>query len=996
MPHLFCVCAVISNVLEQFKLEIAVPTIETTAEIKDKLQKKLEEGVYTVGEQIVPRTYEKLIFKDGNIVKEQFIVEGRKQPLIDIREKLLSRQEKYMRNNNSYDDLTEEKVRQRLLKLFEYKAGESFEEMKMRLKQIEHTRHLMLWYDASTVANTGHIIFTINALYDPAIHLTDREYKEITGDNVCVQSIIEEPEIYIVARSRSNDEQLAYVDTRLEDLMVIHAELTDHRGNKYTDIMRFFKGDGPSLQFEAGQQKGGHYYCAGCGVHGLGGYDIAYAFRCPYTSLEARRRMVLQGQVGRRHSILKKPKPFDKLCKADLELELMSRQLWTLNMKTCKDLQASLTAELKGVQRVPTPLFANPLATLEELNLQLYELLLCEPLHDVSKHIENLYIELPHHMKEGDAKLLNEALEATIYAKEVKRGSDFRLSLLKICSYLDGKISDNIMELLQSLLEIQPVLYLKEDQRNPREVLRYHNMSFLHAIMCRMIIGLKLKKLTVRKLYGKYFHGIIVHGPIQERFISGESANAEDEERMFNTVKGITQQTSSMRPGHIIGNLFIRMQAEKSFSKSTKVKRRVEDTEISKISKQLPSIPDTVIPYDIIQCYWREWQAHLERISDFLLPGRGIWWEECDIGVKFYDSSLQADFRDEGPILHHFRSSSFEKELNYLSDCWKTCTAEGSQIVIPAFSLQFDDEEGNMEKVSTNTLGDFSNSSSMVITSTGIKSTKQVNTEHFKEAAATENEEDSVGDEEQIIDMVLLQDNCENTDLAEGIDEDPTASSSKDSSHQSLSSTGSEISSLDSELLSEDNNTQSPSSNIILGKPRATSSPISSKSGSVSPSLSPPIFSETQAIQNRCHQEGKQRSPFAKSDCCNENRPTSGLAEKTQVLQTKLGKALSEVLGKTPDVIKLDKLRASIKENPNSMQLQDSYMDKLAIMQTAISKTKRELEKEIHEWETKFAVEHNFAAPLKKDVDKNDSIRHAHRALQICKALLKEWQISQS
>ena len=84
--------------------EIAVPTIETTAEIKDKLQKKLEEGVYTVGEQIVPRTYEKLIFKDGNIVKEQFIVEGRKQPLIDIREKLLSRQEKYMRNNNSYDD----------------------------------------------------------------------------------------------------------------------------------------------------------------------------------------------------------------------------------------------------------------------------------------------------------------------------------------------------------------------------------------------------------------------------------------------------------------------------------------------------------------------------------------------------------------------------------------------------------------------------------------------------------------------------------------------------------------------------------------------------------------------------------------------------------------------------------------------------------------------------------------------------------------------------
>ena len=102
--------------------------------------------------------------------------------------------------------------------------------------------------------------------------------------------------------------------------------------------------------------------------------------------------------------------------------------------------------------------------------------------------------------------------------------------------------------------------------------------------------------------------------------------------------------------------------------------------------------------------------------------------------------------------------------------------AEDSQIIIPAFSLQFDDEKGNMENISMYTLGDFSNVFSMVITSTGIKSTKQANTEHFKEAAATENKEDLVGDEEEIIDMVLLQDNCENIYLAESIDEDPTAS----------------------------------------------------------------------------------------------------------------------------------------------------------------------------------------------------------------------------
>jgi len=33
------------------------------------------------------------------------------------------------------------------------------------------------------------------------------------------------------------------------------------------DEMRFCKGDGPSLEFESGNQRGGHYYCSGCKIH---------------------------------------------------------------------------------------------------------------------------------------------------------------------------------------------------------------------------------------------------------------------------------------------------------------------------------------------------------------------------------------------------------------------------------------------------------------------------------------------------------------------------------------------------------------------------------------------------------------------------------------------------------------------------------------------------------------------------------------------------------
>ena len=53
----------------------------------------------------------------------------------------------------------------------------------------------------------------VHTLFDPAIHLTNEEYKAKTGKTVNVQEIIEKPELYIVARCKSNDEQLAYVDT---------------------------------------------------------------------------------------------------------------------------------------------------------------------------------------------------------------------------------------------------------------------------------------------------------------------------------------------------------------------------------------------------------------------------------------------------------------------------------------------------------------------------------------------------------------------------------------------------------------------------------------------------------------------------------------------------------------------------------------------------------------------------------------------------------------
>ncbi len=59
-------------------------------------------------------------------------------------------------------------------------------------------------------------------------------------------------------------------------------------------------------------------------------------------------------------------------------------------------MQAKLVNLLKGAQRVPSLLVLNPKQSLQELNLQQYEVLDCEPLHDLKGHGQNLLNELPH------------------------------------------------------------------------------------------------------------------------------------------------------------------------------------------------------------------------------------------------------------------------------------------------------------------------------------------------------------------------------------------------------------------------------------------------------------------------------------------------------------------------------------------------------------------------------------------------------------------------
>ena len=302
-----------------------------------------------------------------------------------------------MQIDTYYDKMSDNAVKDRLKELNEFDSTSSIEILCDRLKKYEQKRNIILWHDASSLANHGHLVFMVPILYDPAIHLTNEEYREKkTGKTVNIQAIVEKPELYIVARCKSNDEQLAYVETHTVCLKDLDKNWY-FNGNEITDRMRFFKGDGPAVEYESGQQIGRYFHCI-FGIHSDRVTELDHAFQCPMKTVDERWKTVSEGSVGHQNTLNKKPKPFTNLSKADIELEVLERKLnWRQNM-TKSELQFELSQELRGISRVPALFYSTPLETLENRNLQFYDILPSESMHDIAGHISNIFEESPNHI----------------------------------------------------------------------------------------------------------------------------------------------------------------------------------------------------------------------------------------------------------------------------------------------------------------------------------------------------------------------------------------------------------------------------------------------------------------------------------------------------------------------------------------------------------------------------------------------------------------------
>ena len=182
---------------------------------------------------------------------------------------------------------------------------------------------------------------------------------------------------------------------------------------------------------------------------------------------------------------------------------------------------------LRGAKRLPILLLNNSLSDLNRLGLANYEITLVECMHDIANHIDNILVELPNHLKSEDKVKMIELLAVLNKENETKRCCDKRKILLQVTISLQYKIEVNAYKLLRTLCEIQRILYLGDDFRTPKEILRLHNPSFEHFVLLKKLINLEKlsSKMTRDKLYGTYKHNLLVRTPLQYRLVSGESIN---------------------------------------------------------------------------------------------------------------------------------------------------------------------------------------------------------------------------------------------------------------------------------------------------------------------------------------------------------------------------------------------------------------------------------------------------------------------------------------
>lgn len=189
--------------------------------------------------------------------------------------------------------------------------------------------------------------------------------------------------------------------------------------------------------------------------------------------------------------------------------------------------------------------------------------------------------------------------------------------------------------LVQTVAKMSELLYAREERRTPKSILQLYNCTWLHHELCQRLTR-EPRHTTTNAFYGAYLHALVVHAPVQYEIVCLRSVNTENQERIFQQAKQIARSTTNRKPGNVIPNILIRMQA-KQLSGSLLASLDTGESRVEKAASGAPSFSGTVIKDDFLKGCSSSWQAHMEHVSSFLVFGEGVWWERVPGGYRFFD-----------------------------------------------------------------------------------------------------------------------------------------------------------------------------------------------------------------------------------------------------------------------------------------------------------------------------------------------------------------------
>ena len=667
---------------------VAIPSNPSIGAIESEIGSMISSGRFTLGDECAPYTITKYKMVNGVMTPHELQIQGRKVPLIELRQKLLSKQLKYMRltPQSTIDTMTMPELTNMLNMKHD---GKSVEELRELLSKAQKSRSLCMWHDHATMLKMGFVMVTVHVLYDSVVFYTDEEYEQLNpGVKVNIQAEVEQPEIHLLAcGSSSAEDQAALIGDRVTCLRELSIPVKTDTGIEVTDTLRFFTGDHPATQFEQGTKQGGTYKCGVCGCQEYLFDDQAHTLQHKWRTPQQLQTLAISGRFGKQAGVLR---PLDLKVK-ELRMELEARRINFEKGDTRPALQNLLDRKLKGVLRVPALLLENPTEELASLNLDKYEIVASEPLHDIKGHLINLISEMPNIIPPGETKAKCTHLIDSCLAKEKKSGADMRRVAIQLLMLLkDTDCSPKILLLLHTIVKIGEIAYSRDDKRCPRQLLQLHNMCWIHMELCRDLFSTP-KTMSKTKMFGHYVHALTAHLPTQLELACLRSLNAESEERLFGQARTIAESCTNHHPDNVIPQIMLRLQAKQeqhevlaSVSKG--------DSQVSHVAKDLPPLPGTIVTSSFIRKREDSWQIHLQQISPFLVAGVGVWWSYTSNGFVFHDGDTDPANSSDAFLLMHHRYHTVEDVEHRRDGCWKRIVDE--KTVIPALSIKLYNDAG--------------------------------------------------------------------------------------------------------------------------------------------------------------------------------------------------------------------------------------------------------------------------------------------------------------